>query len=99
MIANQFDRRGWADTPLFQFLCDTFPEHRTNLDIFDVYRIAEDIGLSHTAVYNWLNKGSLTRRGATLLYEYAVSPANIGALSRIERDPPTKQDFARFLLI
>lgn len=64
-------KHDWEDSPLHILLCELFPHHRTILGFFAVNQLAEELGLSYEAVYQWLRKGRLTPQNARVLMNHA----------------------------
>lgn len=87
--------------PLYPFLCDIFPTHRTVLGKLDVPRLGKDLGLSHEAVYKWLRKPagarSLTPQNAERILELALSEFNVSQLVACDLPRPTIRDFDQFV--
>jgi len=63
----------------------------------NVKRLMEATGKSHEAVYKWFRKSVLTPENATALVALANSPENVEILKRLDRTPPTIQDFHEFV--
>lgn len=72
-------RPTWSQKPLYIFLCDIFPGHRTILGRLDVEQLADELGRSQEAIYKWLRKSRLTPENAAALLDLA---------NRQERDEP-----------
>lgn len=51
--------RPFSFGPLYDFLFESFPEHRSSQGIFDVPRFADDMGVSKEAVYRLLRKNKV----------------------------------------
>lgn len=87
--------------PLYPFLAEIFPTHRTILGKLDVPRLGKDLGLSHEAVYKWLRKPagarSLTPQNAERILELALADDNADALLVAEKPRPTIRDFDQFV--
>ena len=93
-------RDQWADGPLYTFLSEIFPTYRTVLGKFDVLRLAQEMGLSHEAVYKWLRKREgrcLTPQNADRILELALQDSNADALVEAGVQRPTIRDFDIFV--
>jgi hypothetical protein len=68
-------------------------------NVLDVELLAEEIGMTKEGVYKWLRAGSiLSKKGLEQDRRSWRIGLNVAALAKAGRTPPTKQDFARFLL-
>lgn len=96
-MASETERFG----PLYPFLCEIFPAHRTVLGKLDVPGLAKDMNLSHEAVYKWLRKpaGSrvITPQNAERILELALSDQNVDRLVAAGTQRPTIRDFDVFV--
>ena len=90
-------RADWADGPLYTFMMETFPEHRSMYQILDVQRLKRELGRSHERIYQWLRKSKLTPGNARAICELANSEANVAALAKVNRTPPEIHQFNRFV--
>lgn len=93
-------RDQWADVPLYAFLSEVFPTYRTVLGKFDVLRMAQDLKLSHEAVYKWLRKREgrcLTPQNADKILELALQDTNADVLRKAGVQRPTIRDFDIFV--
>lgn len=82
-------RPAWSNAPLYVYLCEIFPKHRTILLRLDVEQLAEELGKSQEAIYKWLRKSRLTPDNAAALLDLA---------NKQERDTPlTIRDFDKFV--
>jgi hypothetical protein len=99
-VADAPQRFSWAGTELYRTLSDTFPSLRTKKqNVLDIELLADKIGMTKEGVYKWLRAGSiLSKKGLERIIELANQPEYAAALTEAGRTPPTKQDFARFLL-
>jgi hypothetical protein len=98
MASSRRDQR--ADGPLYTFLSDVFPTYRTILGKFDVLRMAQELHLSHEAVYKWLRKREgrcLTPQNADRILELALQEANADVLRKTGVPRPTIRDFDIFV--
>ncbi len=51
--------RPFSFGPLYDYLFEQFPEHRSSQGVFDVERFSKDMGVSKEAVYRFLRKNGL----------------------------------------
>lgn len=93
-------RLSWTSSALYRTLSATFPGVRTRQQkVLDVEALAGKLGMSREGLYKWLREGRiLSPRGASKVVELANTPDNLAALKKAGRKPPTKEDFARFLI-
>jgi len=59
-------RRRYSFGPLYDFLSETFPNHRSERGVFDVPNFAKDIGYSHEAIYRALRQRDLLKQNVAL---------------------------------
>lgn len=99
-VADAPQRFTWTGTELYRTLCETFPTLRTKQqNVLDVELLADRVGMTKEGLYKWLRAGSiLSKKGLGKIVELANQPEFVEALTKAGRTPPTKQDFARFLL-
>lgn len=99
-VADTPQRFTWAGTELYRTLSDTFPTLRTKRqNVLDVEALAAAIEMTNEGVYKWLRAGSiLSKKGLEKVIDLANRPENVAALEKAGRTPPTKREFARFLL-
>lgn len=90
-------RPGWTKSPLYPFLMDLFPKHRSVCQYFDVKRLASELNLSPEAVYKWMRSSRLIPANAATLLKHALSEDNIAALRETGRELPTIRDFEQFV--
>lgn len=88
----------WKSMPLYMFLSDIFPDHRTPFNRLDVDRIAREVEKNYESLYRWLRESRLNVEWAKLLCDLANTPENVARLAAADRQPPTlEQDFVRFI--
>ncbi len=93
-------RLSWTNSALYRTLSDTFPNIRTRQQrVLDVEKLADLLGMSREGLYKWFREGRiLSPKGATRVIELANSEPHVSHLAAAGRTPPTKEDFARFLI-
>jgi hypothetical protein len=99
-VADAPQRFSWTGTELYKTLCHIFPTLRTRKqNVLDVKALAHEIGMTEEGVRKWLRAGSIPKRsGVERLVNLANSEPYSSHLAERGIAPPTKQDFARFLL-
>jgi hypothetical protein len=88
---TSFGAQPWKDGPLYQFLMDRLPEHRSVCGFLDVIRLARDLKKSHEAVYKWLRTSRLTPANADAIRDL-VNRTRFEGLPVLER-----KDFDAFV--
>jgi hypothetical protein len=71
--------RPYSFGPFYDYLMTLFPEHRSPQGVFDVPRLARDLGVSNETVYQWLRRNIVTIEGAKRLLRLSdgrAEPAN-----------------------
>jgi hypothetical protein len=99
-VADAPQRFSWTGTELYKTLCHVFPTLRTKKqNVLDVEQLAKEIGMTKEGLYKWLRDGRiLSKKGVERLIELANREPYSNHLAERGIAPPTKQDFARFLL-
>lgn len=101
MSSSDTPERAERFGPLYPFLSEIFPAHRTILGKLDVPRIGKELNLSHEAVYKWLRKPAgaraLTPQNAERILELALQDANADLLIANDTPRPTLRDFDPFV--
>lgn len=87
----------WTDSELYMFLVNNLPGHLSSRGTLDVKKLKSDVGRSHERVYQWLRDSRLTPDNAKALCSLANTPENLAKLAEIDRQPPSIQDFYRFV--
>lgn len=94
MTDEQHARRPeWTNGPLYKFMMDIFPSHRTICNYLDVLRLSRELNRSHEALYKWLRKGKLTPENAVLILNLATASPNAALLP----SALTTRDFEQFI--
>jgi len=57
--------------PLYDVVARAFPRHRTDTNIFDVRRLADDLEMTFEGVYKWFRLNKLSARAAVRLIRLA----------------------------
>lgn len=89
--------REWAKGPLYLFLMETFPEHKTAMGVLDIQRLKVDLGKSHEAIYKWIRAGKLKPENANAIVALAGAEPNVTALAAVGRTPPKIEELVRFV--
>ncbi|AOR76519.1 hypothetical protein [Novosphingobium resinovorum] len=87
----------WTDSPLYLHLVQIFPGHLTARGALDVRKLCRDIERSSEGVYKWLRASKLAPGSAKALCNLANTSDNVAALAAVGREPPTIQDFNRYV--
>lgn len=87
----------WTDNPLYLFLMQVFPLHRTKRNVLDVRGLSGDLDKSHERVYQWLRDQKLSSKNAKGLLALANSEPNASALRERGITPPEIRDFDRYV--
>lgn len=75
------------------FVQDPFSEAPS----LNVQKLREATAKSHEAVYKWLRSSRLTPENATLIVNLANRTDNVAILAKLDREPPTINDFHPFV--
>jgi len=59
-------RRRYSFGPLYDFLAEVFPNHRSAKGLFDVPNFGKDLGYSHEAIYRSLRERDLLSQNVAL---------------------------------
>jgi len=94
---SRLGNQPWKELPLYQYLLDLFPEHRTLCQFLDVKRLANDLELSHERVYAFLRKSKLAPHNADAIRKLACSEPNASLLIAAGRPLPERRDFDKFV--
>lgn len=81
---------------LYDVLVKAFPEHRTVQGLFDIPRLAKDIGVSHETIYRAVRADKLSVKVATKIIQLSES---LVALLEIDDELVLeKEDLFKFVL-
>ena len=87
--------RPFSFGPLYDFLFESFPEHRTSQGVFDVERLAGDMKVSKEAVYRFLRKNRLNPEQTDKLVRL-LHPDHVPGLDLVD-DVNLYMPFMRFV--
>ena len=89
--------RAWKAGPLYAYLLQIFPQHRTIADFLDVRRLARELGLSRQRIYHCLHNSTLTPTNAEAIRTLACAEPNAAVLIAAGRPLPERKDFDPFV--
>lgn len=89
----------WKFGQLYTLMTESFPAYRTKRNALDVGRLGEEMGKTNETIYKWFRKNQMTPKNVSRIIELARGEANLSALARLGKEPPTFEQFQPFVYV